>query len=147
MGDPHFHTCGSDFGTTLGAYTGRTVNALTTLGSDDDRCGMFGGGSEISFPVTTGTTYRNAVDGFNTNSGDIVDSWVKLRRVLARFCSIAEMVYLISEVTGRMGNSQSPTTTWAATTSTSGATAPPVNAASSPNSKPWATPSPSDPQP
>ena len=40
-----------------------------------------------------------------------------------------------------------PTTTWAATTSTSAAPAPPTSVHSSLNSKPWATKSPSNPQP
>ena len=33
-----FDTCGSDFDTTLGVYTGTSVSALTEVGSDDDTC-------------------------------------------------------------------------------------------------------------
>ena len=70
-----FDTCGSDYDTVLAAYAGTTVNALSPLGSDDDGCGQGGGGSEISFAATTGTTYRIAVDGFDAGSGNFVLQW------------------------------------------------------------------------
>lgn len=56
------------YDTTLGVYTGTAVGALTTVATNDDR----GGGpltSLVSIPVTAGTTYHIAVDGFNGATG------------------------------------------------------------------------------
>lgn len=61
-------TAGSDFDTTLGVYTGGAVNALTLRASNDDTVGLT---SFVSLPVTAGTTYYIAVDGFNGATGEI----------------------------------------------------------------------------
>ena len=67
------NTNGSNYDTLLAAYTGSAVNALTSRASDDDA----GDGlqSLISFPVTAGTTYRIAVDGYNAASGNVTLNW------------------------------------------------------------------------
>lgn len=60
-------TCGSNFDTVLGVYTGATVGGLTEVASD-----AFGGGpnctstrqAEVAFKATEGTTYWIAVDGY-----------------------------------------------------------------------------------
>lgn len=75
-GTATFQTCGSDYDTTLAAYTGAVVNSLTSLASNDDHCGLQ---SRIEFPVTSGTTYRIAVDGYSdgysADYGDVALSW------------------------------------------------------------------------
>lgn len=60
-------TEGSMFDTLLGAYTGASVNALTTLGANDDVEG--GLWSVISIPVADGTTYFIAIDGYDGRTG------------------------------------------------------------------------------
>ena len=65
-------TCGSDFDTTLGVYSGSAVNALTPIVSnDDDTAGCVGYTSRVTFPATSGTTYQISVDGYDTDSGAI----------------------------------------------------------------------------
>jgi len=61
-------TCGSDFDTLLGIYTGTSVNALTQVASNDDSCGAQ---SEVTFPVTAGTDYYAAIDGFSDATGNV----------------------------------------------------------------------------
>lgn len=61
-------TCGSDFDTVLGVYTGSAVNALAKVASDDNTCGTR---SQVSFEATAGTTYWIAVDGPVRNVGTI----------------------------------------------------------------------------
>jgi hypothetical protein len=59
-------TCGSDFETVLGVYTGSAVDGLTKVGSGSFSRGpkcAFSGQSEVTFKATAGTTYRIAVDG------------------------------------------------------------------------------------
>ena len=72
-------TKGSDFDTVLGVYEGTTVNALTTIGKDDD-----GGGpdhtSTVTFSAVAGHTYRIAVDGYNNGGsggdfGSVTLNW------------------------------------------------------------------------
>src|SRR6476660_10279639 len=59
-------TCGSDFETVLGVYTGSAVDGLTKVGSGSFSRGpkcAFSGQSEVTFKAAAGTTYRIAVDG------------------------------------------------------------------------------------
>ena len=80
----NFGTCNttvnttSNYDTDIGFYTGAAVNALTTIGGIDDTggcntsAGAGGGaglGSVLSFPVTSGTTYRLQIDGYQANTG------------------------------------------------------------------------------
>lgn len=60
-------TIGSNFDTTLGVYTGTSVNALTTLASDDDSAGSQK--SKVIFNVTADSTYLIAIDGFGSGAG------------------------------------------------------------------------------
>jgi hypothetical protein len=72
-GNATFDTIGSTFDTVLAVYRGSSVGALTRLGSDDDS-----GGNRTSrcvFPVTQGSTYFVAVDGYNGASGTVVLNW------------------------------------------------------------------------
>jgi hypothetical protein len=69
------NTCGSNYDTTLAAYTGSAVSALTEVASDDDGATCPAGiglPSEITFSATAGTTYGIAVDGFVGDEGDII---------------------------------------------------------------------------
>ena len=80
----NFGTCNTtvntttNYDTSIGFYTGTAVNALTTIGGVDDTAncntsaGAGGGaglGSVLSFPVTSGTTYRLQIDGYMANTG------------------------------------------------------------------------------
>ena len=69
-------TNGSSFDTILGVYTGTRVDALTTLGEDDDGV-EFGGASRVTLTVTAGTVYRLRVSGFGFGGGEgsIVLNW------------------------------------------------------------------------
>jgi hypothetical protein len=66
-------TTGSNFDTLLATYTGSTVSALTavTNGSNDDNPAGGTTTSLVTFPVTAGTVYQIAVDGYNGLSGNI----------------------------------------------------------------------------
>jgi hypothetical protein len=73
-----FSTCGSSFRTTLSAYTGTAVNALTfragnTLAPQEP--GVPSCRSLMSLNATAGTTYRIAVDGVDGDQGDVTLSW------------------------------------------------------------------------
>jgi hypothetical protein len=60
-------TCGNTgLDTVLGVYTGVTVNALTTIASNDDACGFQ---SRVIFNGVAGTTYRVRVAGFGGQQG------------------------------------------------------------------------------
>ena len=66
-------TQGSSYDTLLGAYTGTTVGALSTLAANDDS----GGGlwSAVTVNVTAGTTIKIAVDGYGGLRGSTVLGW------------------------------------------------------------------------
>jgi subtilisin family serine protease len=63
-------TAGSNYDTLLGVYTGTAVNALTTIGTNDDASGL-GLRSRVTFTASAGVTYQIAVDGFNAATGNI----------------------------------------------------------------------------
>ena len=63
-------TFGSNFDTFLTVATGGAVNALTVLAQNDDAPGG-GVQSEIVFDAIAGTTYQIAVDGLQSNTGNI----------------------------------------------------------------------------
>jgi subtilisin family serine protease len=62
-------TNGSDFDTTLGIYTGSSVDALTYVAGDDD--GGEGTNSRATFLATAGVVYQIAVDGYSGDAGSI----------------------------------------------------------------------------
>jgi hypothetical protein len=73
-----FRTQGTTFDTVMSAYVGSSLDALTSVGENDDT--VFNDGtvrqSQVSFPAVAGTTYRIAVDGFSSgNLGQVVLSW------------------------------------------------------------------------
>jgi hypothetical protein len=59
-------TAGSSYDTLLGVYTGTSVNALTSIASNDDSGGTT---SSASFAATAGVEYKIAVDGKAGASG------------------------------------------------------------------------------
>jgi hypothetical protein len=66
-------TCtGTAFDSIIGVYTGDVVNTLTQRGFGDDECG---GNARATFAVTTGTTYRIAVAGYQGASGPFTLTW------------------------------------------------------------------------
>jgi hypothetical protein len=70
-----FQTAGSSFDTTLAAYTGTAVNALTLVAANDD-FGSLAPQSRVSFTAIAGTTYRIAVDGKGSAEGLVRLTWV-----------------------------------------------------------------------
>jgi hypothetical protein len=74
-GNVTFTTAGSNFDTLLGAYTGTSVGALTTRASNDDVVNGVDRTSIVVFAVTAGTTYRIAVDGWNSDVGSLFLNW------------------------------------------------------------------------
>jgi hypothetical protein len=62
-------TKGSKFDTYLSVFTGSAVNNLTLIGANDDASGSLT--SLVSLNATAGTTYRIAVDGFSSITGEI----------------------------------------------------------------------------
>jgi hypothetical protein len=69
-GSYSFSTAGSSFDTTLGIYTGSSVNALASVASNDDQSGSVFT-SSLTFSAIAGTTYQISVDGYNGASGQI----------------------------------------------------------------------------
>jgi len=67
-------TCGgsTNFDTTLQTFTGSAVNALATVATNDDACGLQ---STNTVTVTSGTTYRIQVDGYGNNTGTFTLAW------------------------------------------------------------------------
>jgi hypothetical protein len=60
-------TCGSNFDTVVGVYTGATVGGLSAVASDAFGAGPscpFSRKGEVAFKAIEGTTYRIAVDGY-----------------------------------------------------------------------------------
>ena len=72
-GSAVFNTRESNFDTVIAAYTGTTITGLTQLASNDQFNGT--NQSKITFPVTAGTTYRIAVDGFGATTGNLGLQW------------------------------------------------------------------------
>lgn len=76
-GSYQFSTAGSAIDTTMGVYTGSAVNALTTLGENDDQndsavntLGLNAvTNSYVAISATAGTTYYIAIDGFGGAEG------------------------------------------------------------------------------
>ena len=66
-------TQGSDFDTLLGVYTGSSVNALTTVTTNDDVPG--GNWSRVEVVPTVDTTYWVAIDGYGNRKGSTVLTW------------------------------------------------------------------------
>jgi Subtilase family/Divergent InlB B-repeat domain len=71
-GEVEINTNGSDFDTVLGVFTGSSVNALTTIGTNDDSS-AYGLRSQLIFPGDAGQVYHISIAGFNaaTDSGNV----------------------------------------------------------------------------
>ncbi|MDQ3805516.1 MAG: NF038122 family metalloprotease, partial [Acidobacteriota bacterium] len=69
------NTAGSDFDTTLGAYTGGAVNALAALAENDDVTPGEVRHSTITFNAAAGTTYRIMVNGWQSDTGTFKLNW------------------------------------------------------------------------
>lgn len=63
-------TAGSNFDTTLGIYTGTSVNALTKVAANDDVSGSVPT-SRLEFAASANQTYRISVDGYGGARGNI----------------------------------------------------------------------------
>lgn len=70
-----FNTLGTGLDTVMGVYTGATVNALTTIASNDDIQAPLRH-SAVTFAAVAGTQYRIAVDGYSGVVGSYVLNWV-----------------------------------------------------------------------
>jgi hypothetical protein len=71
-----FNTVGSNFDTTISAYTGAGVTALSFMAANDDINTEAGNvASSIQFNVSAGTVYRVMVDGYDGDSGSITLNW------------------------------------------------------------------------
>jgi hypothetical protein len=71
-GVARFADCGSDFDGVLGVYQGATVDALTTIGTNDDGCAGYAGsgsGGVVQVPVTIGGQYFVRLGGFDGAAG------------------------------------------------------------------------------
>jgi hypothetical protein len=81
-----FDTSGSDFDTTLGAYTGSSVGGLSPLAFNDDTGDVT---SRIAFDVTAGTTYSIKVAGYNGSMGNFNLHWTltPYYRILGRIAT------------------------------------------------------------
>lgn len=69
-----FDTAGSGFDTLLGAYTGTSVGALTTLASNDDNAAI-APASQVTIPAVQGTPCYIAVDGYDGSAGPVTLNW------------------------------------------------------------------------
>jgi len=72
-GQATFTTNGSNFDTTLAAYTGSSLGGLSVLAGDDDA--GEGLASQIGFSARAGVTYRIQVDGYYGASGAVSLNW------------------------------------------------------------------------
>ena len=72
-GPATFDTNGSTFDTVLAVYTGASVGGLSLVVEDDDSGDSTQ--SLVGFNAVAGTTYRIAVDGYSTNTGNITLNW------------------------------------------------------------------------
>jgi hypothetical protein len=59
--------CSATYDSRIAIYTG-SCDALVLEECDDDGCGIVGGGSTLSVPVSNGTTYTIRIGGFTTGS-------------------------------------------------------------------------------
>lgn len=66
-------TAGSDFNTTLGVYTGTSLDDLKEVKGNDNYSNQEGADqtSQLTFPATEGTRYFISVDGYYSESGSI----------------------------------------------------------------------------
>jgi hypothetical protein len=70
-GTATFSACGSDYDTVASVWTG-ACGSLTEVACDDDSFDVCGGlQSNVTWPITSGTTYSIMLQGYGTNSGSL----------------------------------------------------------------------------
>src|SRR5215213_4150362 len=74
-GQATFDTIGSNFDTTLAVYTGSTLFQLPNIAQNDDIDPGVNRVSRVNFNITAGTTYRIAIDGWNSEFGNVTLNW------------------------------------------------------------------------
>lgn len=80
-------TADSSFDTLLAVYTGSNLSDLNLIAAGDDLPGS--DGSEVTFGVRAGETYRIAVDGYAGSSGELVLSYFFRPTNVYRFTATA----------------------------------------------------------
>ena len=129
-GSVTFDTSGSAIDTVMGVYTGNAVNSLAVIAQDDDVVNGTIRTSSITFNATAGTTYKIAVDGYNSggaggeigpvtlnwNASNCVPSIVQLQAFFAVNESAGSATILIT----RNGDSAGPATVNYATSDSAG---------------------------
>jgi hypothetical protein len=73
LGVATFRTLGSSFDTVLAAYTGSSLATLVEIDADDDGGPFLS--SVLRFQTVPGTVYHVVVDGYASDTGDIVLGW------------------------------------------------------------------------
>jgi hypothetical protein len=123
-------TAGSatNFDTMLAIYTGNSVGALTSIIKNDD---VASGNttSKVTFDATAGVTYRIAVDGWGSESGNFVLNWAQSNCTQTATVQLSQTSYGMAESGGSLAiqvtrsNAAAPATVDYTTTDTSGLTA------------------------
>src|SRR6266436_1338775 len=90
-------TEGSDFDTILAVSTGSVVSSLTQITFNDDVQSGVITTSTVTFNATAGTTYRIAVDGWGSNTGNIKLNWSEVNCVSTPTVRLTATDYPISE--------------------------------------------------
>ena len=130
-GSVTFDTSGSGFDTIMGIYTGNAVNSLNVIAQDDDVVNGTIRTSSITFNATAGTTYKIAVDGYNSGGaggeiGAVTLNW-NAPGCVASNVQFSQSTYSVNESAGflnititRTGNSSGPATVNYATSDSAG---------------------------
>jgi len=102
-GSVTFNTSGSGFDTVMGVYTGNTVTSLAVIGQHDDVVPATLRTSTVTFNAIGGTTYKIAVDGYNSGSGGdfgpVTLNW-NLENCALSFVQLSQSGYVVNESAG-----------------------------------------------
>lgn len=95
-GTVNMDTRGSTFDTTLGAYVGNTVGALTTIRENDD---FYGFQSSITFQAVAGTEYKIQIDGYGEDDfGEFTLNWTLPGVVLTNTPPLPGQIQFLSPI-------------------------------------------------
>lgn len=125
-GSVTFTTAGSSYDTLLAVYTGNTVNALSSLGKNDDVDIGVVLSSTVTFSAVAGTTYKIAVDGWGGDTGTIVLNWTQGSCNSSMTAQLSSGTYQVAEnavtatITVNRSNTASAATVSYATNDTAG---------------------------
>jgi hypothetical protein len=86
-GSVTFDTTGSDFDTTLAVYTGTNLANLTLVASNND-ISAGDHSSRATFNATQGVTYRIAVDGAGSATGNYLLNWAQAAAGATTFAAV-----------------------------------------------------------